>query len=491
MNTWTNEMMAKALLMSDLDSGGGLPREVQDTLLKMTLTYANMLSGDSGIRRRSVRQRSGQLDKMWLHQHITEQASAVFSDGGVAQGEGGGSGDTSATIAQLYDTSFEKFGVLKWDTEKMVSRTGWSTEFLRENIERGTLESELRRRLLARVATDFEDLAINGDTSIATTDPRSKLLKANDGWDKLTEQANIVDAKAAFVTRSLFSDMIKKMPRWMRRERQNLRWFFNDDIEQDWLDFLGGRMDGVGSDAVRGNLINPLGIPFFRTPLIPSDKKLVTGEATPGRLLGTLSGPFRFVKDSSDEVKFTVDNADNANLINVDFSAGGGGVPAQTGTYVLTANEVCAIINAKVIGAANQPASGLCAVPDPVHDRIILLSPTTGASSSVEVQDGAANNAIAVLGFTNDQRDAGQDAAAGTDHSEGTFIWLTDPANFSWIAITSDPNTSADGLRVYSEFNKDRDRIELIMYANTDCLLENSQGVVKANNVRTKQLTAI
>ena len=498
---WSDDQLMKALVMADMGAGGLLPRQVQDELVKYAISYTSLL-GSGGVRRRTVRQRAGQLDMMWRHQSITRKASDVFTVGTPVQGEGGGGpdvgGNLSTILTNLYDEKHRKFGSLEWNTEKMVATDSWSTETIRENIENGSLDQALRDGTLQQVGTDMAKVALNGDTSLTGTDRENRLLKANDGWDKLTQGSNIVDAGGSFISRSMFSDMAKRMPRWLMENNPNLKWIFNTDIRQDWVDVLGGRPDAIGGAAIGGQFVPPLGFPVIVEPLIRSDKVLSIAEASNALLEGIEAGPFTFKDGTNTEVKFTIDNVDGANFVNVDFGAAAGGVPAHTGEFTLTSTEVARIINARVIGGVGQPASGECAFVNPINDRLVLKSPTTGAASSVEVNNGAAENAIATLGFTHNDRIVGlaasttpEVAGTSTQLREATDIYLTDPRNFAWVVITSDPGSNSDGVRVYAEFNKDRDRIEFIVYYNSDALVENIQAVVKATNVRTKQLTAI
>lgn len=502
---WTDEQMLKALSTTDMGAGGLLPREVQDAIIKESLNYTSLL-GSGKVRRRSVRQRSGQLDRMWLHQHITRKAADVFAVGAVAQGEGGGVGDVSAEQAALYDEQHEKFGSINWDTEKMVVAAGWTTESLRENLENGTLAAALRDRILKRMGTDMADLALNGDTALAGADRRSRLLKANDGWDKLSDGGNIVDAAGGFVSRSLFADLIKRMPRWLLTDSPNLSWVFNTDIRLDWLDNLAGRPGAEGAAAIGGQMILPGGFPVIVEPLIPSNKALAIAEASPAIVEGNIAGPFTFTT-AANTFHLAVDAADQADnaavaaglLISIDFrrDVQGGAIVRAAASFTLTTDRVCKIINDALVrneGGAARPTLVNVARPDPVHDRLILVSPTTGVASSLEVQDGAANNALALLGVgaDNTRTTGSADAAAGgTQILEGTNIYLMDPANFAWIVITSDPGSDSLGVRVFTKFNPDRDRFEFILYYNSDALVENTQAMVKAIKVRTKQLTAI
>ena len=497
---FTNEQLLKTLTTGTLAGGGALLREQQDKLLSFMLTYATMLAPGSGTTIRRTRQANGRVDKMWVHGPITVSAARAFGQGTEAGAEGGGTGGAgvAANLAQFYDTAYARFGQVPYDCTKFVARTAWSTEFLRENIERGSIEQELRRALFERIMTDLEDLAINGDDTITEQSEIGYLRRMNNGWDVLSNGANRVDAAGRTISKAIWADAIKASPKWLRRTNTNIKWFLNPDVQVDWFDVLGGRLDGLGSAAMAGQMPNPLGIPYQIVPLIPSEQAITVTEATAARVNGARHGPFTFIDGTRDLLVLDINNN---GAVTVDFGNGGGGIPAQVAgaTFTLSTTEACRVINAQLVAAGGgyTAAYGGVAVPDTTHDRIRLISPTTGVASEVEVQVAAgANQAVTadLLGlgtnlggddFFNDIQTI-NGAAAGTNTvNQGTFMWLADPRVFSWVIVTADPGTSGDGIRTYAEYNKDRDRVELVVYGFNDALIEDPQSIVKVVNLRT------
>lgn len=65
-------------------------------------------------------------------------------------------------------------------------------------------------------------------------------------------------------------------------------------------------------------------------------------------------------------------------------------------------------------------------------------------------------------------------SASGTD-STGTFIWLCDPRNFIYIVQRQ--------MTVHKEFKPRTDKWEYTVFTRNDFLVENTDGVVRANNV--------
>lgn len=505
MHLFTNQDMAKALSTGTMASGGRLNREQQRRFVRHMLNYSQMLAPGSGVRTRPVAQAQGQIEQLFMHGPVTLPASSVFStDGfGAGSGENGEGGLSNATVlTSLYDVTHDKFGLRLYNCVKMASRKAWSTEFLRENVEGRTIEGSLRADFLPRIATDFEDLAINGDAGLLHTSfidsksPRGALLKANNGWDVLSDTGVPVDAAGEFLSASFWEAALKKMPRWMLRERRNLRWVCNDDVLQDWTTLLSQRQDGLGAGAIQGQVVNPMGIPFLISSLWRSDKAITVTEAKAGRIDGQRPGPFVFVKDASDLI---ILNIDGKGALTIDISAGGGGVPANTGSFLLTTTEVCAVLNAALVADANHGAAyGAVARPNAVNDHIILQSPSAGAGKDVAVTVPA-TPCLDLLGLGADNDDGlfdgaltGSGAALGANtFQEGTSIILTDPANFAWVVITADQGADQMGVRSYSAFNKDRDRTEMIVYAYTDAILENPQALVKVKNLRIRPVGAL
>ena len=70
-----------------------------------------------------------------------------------------------------------------------------------------------------------------------------------------------------------------------------------------------------------------------------------------------------------------------------------------------------------------------------------------------------------------------KDEARGID---GTFMWLTDPKNFIWVVHA--------GTRTASEYEKDNDRWEFVIYNKVDALVEELDAVVKAVDLRIRDI---
>jgi hypothetical protein len=114
-------------------------------------------------------------------------------------------------------------------------RLDWeiSTEALEDGLEGAALEDHIARLMATQVGNDMEDYAINA-SSTNTTDPG---IGAFDGWSaRANKIGHIVDAGGETLGRSVFSDMLKAMPRRARQNRANLKFFTSANAIQDFLD---------------------------------------------------------------------------------------------------------------------------------------------------------------------------------------------------------------------------------------------------------------
>jgi len=128
---------------------------------------------------------------------------------------------------------------------------------------------------------------------------------------------------------------------------------------------------------------------------------------------------------------------------------------------------------------------------DDREGRLLLTSPTTGAASAIKFEPVAvASQGWVVLGLlpapVNPNTPAAEvvysGAASGSANlvNEGSFVLLTNPKNLVWGIL--------DGTRIFTEFNKNTDQIESIVYNQVDAKIENADAIVKAVNVRRRTL---
>jgi hypothetical protein len=352
-----------------------------------------------------------------------------------------------------------KFNKVSLTTTKVRSDWNVSTEVLQQNIAENRLEEILVRTFSTRMASDMENLALNGDTNEAGGTPESLLLSTLDGYKKILEaNAIVVDAGGSEISRSLLRKAKRALPKQFRNQ-VNLRWLASDSLADDWSDVVGARETVLGDRAFAGSEskvgaeLAPLGVPWFRTPWIREDLSVTDAAATAGRQINNRYGPFEIATGTNNTLTLNIDAAGNVNVV----------LPAG----VLETSVVVAAING-VIGAAGVASQ----TPD---GHIVIQSATTGASSTVEV---VASNAAATLGFTVGTN-TGATAGNGSI-DEGTYMILTNPKNMIWGI--------KDGTRMVTTYNPDYDRIETIVRNQVGLAIENYEACVLVKNVRLKAL---
>jgi len=424
------ELIEKALSTDSLLNGGALNPEQQTEFVRLTRSYSTLLSK---VRFVPMNNPTETIDKMHIGEPVTEAASEDTDTGNQA----------AAKFNKISMTAFKL-------------RTAWNitTETLQLNIERGNLEGSVFESMTERMSTDFELVAISGDQTTVGTTPNARLLKAIDGWDLRTEEAHILDVGGASIEKGIWSAARDRLPKQYRND-PGLRFICSDSIATDWNDYLSDRGTPGGDAAIGGQRTDPQGIPLLLVPLIPDDLAVAVAGANHATVIGTQQGPFEITTGVNDKFKIDVDDA------------GVQTVTIAQGTY--EAVRLCAKINAAV---------GAVVASDDAFGRIKLKSTTTGVGSEIDIQ-AVANDCYTTLGFTVASTDG---LAAAGQELDGTFIWLCNPQNLIFGMLNE--------TRVYSEFNKDFDRVESRVYNHICTQVENIDAIVKIKGLRRRTLFA-
>lgn len=427
------EQILKTIETSDFANGGLLDPKRQKKFTKLVRDYGKMLPL---ARFEQLSQSQSTLDKLYIGEPVTHSVEE---------------NDPTAYNAK------PATGQIHLQTKKLKSSWNITTETLVENIEQKGFEQTMMEGMTRRISTDIELLAIQGDQDkyAGTTDVFGRLLKRQDGWDKLTEKAHILDVGGASVQKAIFAEMIRMMPQQYLQD-SGLRWFVSKSIAIDWLDLLSDRMTGLGDAALNGNSVSPYGIPMIEVPLIPDNKDISVTSGTSAKVIGNRADPFVIEAGVNDSLAIVINAAAPVTVT----------LPAGT----FTVSQIAALING---------TAGLAGVAsDDTHGRLILASSTTGVASVVG-RNAVANDAYDTLGLSEGSTTGSNNGVSGTV-AEGSFIWLANPKNF--IAAMR------GNTRLYTEFNKDYDRLETVIYNEVDFAIENDDAIVKANGLRKRQL---
>jgi len=150
------------------------------------------------------------------------------------------------------------------------------------NIEGDSVEEHIIQMMASQTANDLEELYVLGDQlgpaalesdlidgGSSTGYVKDTYLALQDGWQKLSEGGNVVDAAGQNIGLSIFSQAIRAMPTKFRRNKSMLRWFMSPDLWQIYLEKLSTRATALGDQAAGGASHGPFGIPAVPVPLWP------------------------------------------------------------------------------------------------------------------------------------------------------------------------------------------------------------------------------
>jgi len=438
MGTSNENLIEKAFESAGFLTGGVLNATQQDQFVTYVKKFSVLLGM---VRFINMPNPKYDIDKM----HISEPVTESIGENSVSAYRGSG-----------------VFNRVELSASKVRSAWDITTESLQSNIERDGFEDHLMETMTERIATDLELLAIQGDVTTTGTTPMQRLLVRLDGWDIQTNGAHIVDADGDEVSKNLFAAMLRAMPKQFKQD-PGLRWLVSDTLANDWMNLLAERGHAVGDAALQGNGISPFGKPMIVVPLIPDDKALSLLAATPANVKGNRFGPF------------TTTAA--LNQLSLNNNAGLGPTTVTLTVGVLETVEVARQINAALVTAWGAAKDFVA--QDDGEGRLEFVGTATGATNQVIIAAVGGRDVLPTLGLTAGTTSGSAAGSAGTVY-EGTFTLLTNPMNLIFGMLA--------GTRVFSEFNKDYDRIETIVYNQVDAKVENINAIVKGVNIRRQAL---
>ena len=179
------------------------------------------------------------------------------------------------------DNAAVTFSKISLTTKKL--RLDWelSTESLEDNIEGADLEDHIARLMATQAGNDIEDLVLNGNTSLSS----DQLYKAFDGAVKLSKaNGHVVDAGGDTISRAVFNDALKALPRKYKQRRTDLRFLSGSNLIQDYLYATSQNIQNVNPQDIASGIIRgevapvsgpagyvapyAFGIPIVEVPLL-------------------------------------------------------------------------------------------------------------------------------------------------------------------------------------------------------------------------------
>ena len=173
------------------------------------------------------------------------------------------------------------FSKISLTTKKLRMDWELSTESLEDNIEGPDLEDHIARLMATQAGNDIEDVVLNGNTALSG----DALYKSFNGVVKKAKTSGrVVDAAGAAVSRAVFNNALKALPRKYKQRRTDLRFLAGSNLIQDYLYSNSQNIQNVtpqdiASGIIRGDVpvlggpagyVAPyaFGIPIVEVPLL-------------------------------------------------------------------------------------------------------------------------------------------------------------------------------------------------------------------------------
>jgi len=174
---------------------------------------------------------------------------------------------TEATALPEAERSKPDLSKVELDSKLFKAEVRLSNEVLEDSIERGQLRQTVMQLMAERIATDTDEVLVQGDTASADT-----FLAQFDGILKAAT-TNVFDATGSKLTKNVLRDMIRSMPTPFRKNKAKLRFMTSSNAEIDYRDSLADRATDVGDRMVLQEApVGYSGVPVVDVPLFPEDQ---------------------------------------------------------------------------------------------------------------------------------------------------------------------------------------------------------------------------
>ncbi len=247
-----HNIIRKAAIETTTLSSGLLNPEQSRKFIQQTFEATNL----GGLVRHEMRTaKTGEIDKIGIGRRILRKKTENTDDGYRASVE---------TNQIDYSTTAVR---LPWEITE---------ETLRENIEGQNFEKIVTDLMTTQLGIDLEDIYLNGDEDVESTDPDYDFLKINDGWIKqIANGGHVYDATSeTSMSLDLFYKALAQLPN--KYNNGKLRWLMSPKRAQDWELFLLNQVIGKGG-AVPDNLYTaPVRIPTIECASMADDTILLT-----------------------------------------------------------------------------------------------------------------------------------------------------------------------------------------------------------------------
>jgi len=247
-----NSIIRKAAIQTGTLTSGLLNPEQARKFIQQTFDATNL----GGLIRHEMRTaKTGEVDKIGIASRILRKKTENTDDGYRA----------SVKTSQIeYSTTAVR---LPWEITE---------ETLRENIEGQNLETVITNLMTTQLGVDMEDLYLNGDEDVETSDPDHDFLYINDGWIKqISNGGHVYDASSeASMSLDLFYKTLAQLPN--KYNNGKLRWLMSPKRAQEWELFLLNQVIGQGGAVPESIYTAPARIPAVECPSLDDSTILLT-----------------------------------------------------------------------------------------------------------------------------------------------------------------------------------------------------------------------
>jgi len=233
--------------LADLTSGGGLLQPAQaQKFLRILIDEAVVLKMATVVPMKSPKQL---IEKIRF-------GSRILRPGAEAQALSSG------------DRAKPTLSKVELDANLFKAEVRLNNEVLEDSIERGQLRQTIMQLMAERIATDMDELLVQGDTANVS----DTFLASMDGLLKQSV-SNVVDNANAHVSRTTWKQMLKSMPTPFLRNKKQLRFLTSIDAEIEYRDALADRATAnIGDRFVEEDAPSMYsGVPVTGVPLFPEN----------------------------------------------------------------------------------------------------------------------------------------------------------------------------------------------------------------------------
>lgn len=247
------EIIGKASIDTATFSSGGLLNPEQSKMfIQQTFEATNL----GGLIRHEMRTaKTGEIDKIGIGRRILRKKTEGVDDN--------------------YRVGVKTSHI---DYATVAIRMPWeiTEETLRENIEGQDFETTIANLMSKQLGVDLEDLYLNGDEDISSTDPDHDFLYVNDGWIKqISNGGHVYDASASTsMSLDMFYDALGQIPN--KYNDGNLRWLMSPHRAQEWELFLLNKALNAGGSVPQSVYNSPASIPAVQCPSLDDSTILLT-----------------------------------------------------------------------------------------------------------------------------------------------------------------------------------------------------------------------